>query len=124
MIIKLNCVKLKNVEELIMDFEYIKTINISQLIEREGVFHKLENGLELALFLIDGAVYAVDNKCPHMGMPLHEGAIAEKNILVCRYHQWKFDLKTGTSTFAPNIYVKKYETKIQDGFVYVKVQKY
>jgi nitrite reductase/ring-hydroxylating ferredoxin subunit len=104
-----------------MEFEYIRTIEVSRLIQREGVYHKLESGLELAIFLIGEAVYAVDNKCPHMGMPLHEGAIDGDQTLVCRYHQWKFDLKTGTSTFAPNIYVKKYEAKVEDGFVFVKM---
>jgi nitrite reductase/ring-hydroxylating ferredoxin subunit len=104
-----------------MEFEYIKTIEVSRLAEREGFYHKLECGREIAFFLIDEIIYAIDNKCPHMGMPLHEGAIVDKRVLVCRYHQWKFDLKTGTSTFAPNIYVKKYETKVEDGFIYVKM---
>ncbi len=104
-----------------MEFEYIKTIEVSKLASGEGVYHKLESGRELAFFSIDGVIYAIDNKCPHMGMPLHEGALVDKHILVCRYHQWKFDLKTGIATFAPNIYVKKYETKVEDGFILVKM---
>lgn len=104
-----------------MEFEYIRIVEVSRLAPGEGFYHKLESGLELAIFLIGESVYAVDNKCPHMGMPLHEGVITEKETLTCRYHQWKFDLKSGISTFAPNIYVKKYETRVENGFVFVKV---
>jgi len=107
-----------------MEFEYIKTIKISDLIEKQGTVHKFENGSEVALFIVNGELFAFDNKCPHMGMPLCEGMILENKFLMCRYHQWKFDLKTGVSTFAPNIYLKKYETRIESGDIYVKMVKY
>ena len=30
-------------------------------------------GRSLALFFHEGKVYAMDNRCPHMGFPLHRG---------------------------------------------------
>ena len=39
-------------------------------------------------------VYAVDNRCPHMGFPLHRGSIAD-GILTCHWHHARFDLCTG-----------------------------
>ncbi len=33
-----------------------------------------------------GAVHALDNRCPHLGFPLHRGAI-EDGILTCHWHQ-------------------------------------
>jgi len=107
-----------------MEYEFVKTIKAEELKENEGKMFKLPNGAEVAFFLTGGAIYAIDNKCPHMGMPLCEGIMAENQVLICRYHQWKFDLKTGVSTFAPNIYVKKFETKLEDGFIFVKIPKY
>jgi nitrite reductase/ring-hydroxylating ferredoxin subunit len=41
-----------------------------------------------------GEVYAVDNRCPHMGFPLHRGSVAD-GILTCHWHHARFDLCTG-----------------------------
>lgn len=57
------------------------------------------NGRSIALFAHDGRVYAVDNRCPHMGFPLHRGTIAD-GILTCHWHHARFDLVTG-GTFDP-----------------------
>src|SRR5690242_1386749 len=44
-----------------------------------------------------GRVFAVDNRCPHLGFPLHRGS-AEDGILTCHWHHARFDLASG-STF-------------------------
>lgn len=41
-----------------------------------------------------GKVYAVDNRCPHMGFPLHRGTVCD-GILTCHWHHARFDLATG-----------------------------
>jgi nitrite reductase/ring-hydroxylating ferredoxin subunit len=48
----------------------------------------------LCLFGEGDEVYAVDNRCPHMGFPLHRGTLCE-GILTCRWHHARFDLSTG-----------------------------
>jgi nitrite reductase/ring-hydroxylating ferredoxin subunit len=48
----------------------------------------------LCLFAVGDEVYAVDNRCPHMGFPLHRGSIAD-GILTCHWHHARFDLCTG-----------------------------
>jgi nitrite reductase/ring-hydroxylating ferredoxin subunit len=52
------------------------------------------DGEEVALFRVDGEVYAFRNTCPHQGNPLVEGEIAG-GTLTCAYHLWRFDLETG-----------------------------
>jgi nitrite reductase/ring-hydroxylating ferredoxin subunit len=55
---------------------------------------------QLALFLHDGSVHACNNRCPHEGYPLVEGALdAESCMLTCHWHNWKFDLKTGANHY-------------------------
>jgi len=50
------------------------------------------------LVVVDGSdVVALDNRCPHMGFPLHRGSI-EDGILTCHWHHARFDLHSG-STF-------------------------
>lgn len=51
-------------------------------------------GHSLALYLVDGQVYAVDNRCPHMGFPLDRGHVQD-GILTCYWHYARFDLQTG-----------------------------
>src|SRR5689334_8752177 len=48
-------------------------------------------GHTVCLLLDDGEVYAVDNRCPHMGFPLHRGTVSD-GILTCHWHHARFDL--------------------------------
>jgi nitrite reductase/ring-hydroxylating ferredoxin subunit len=51
-------------------------------------------GRTLALFKSGDQVYAVDNRCPHMGFPLHRGSLKD-GILTCHWHHARFDLASG-----------------------------
>ena len=52
------------------------------------------DGHTLCLFADADEVYAVDNRCPHMGFPLHRGTLCD-GILTCHWHHARFDLSTG-----------------------------
>jgi nitrite reductase/ring-hydroxylating ferredoxin subunit len=41
-----------------------------------------------------GRVFALDNRCPHMGFPLDRGSVAD-GILTCHWHHARFDLASG-----------------------------
>ncbi len=42
----------------------------------------------------EGEVHALDNRCPHLGFPLHRGSV-EDGILTCHWHHARFDIKSG-----------------------------
>jgi nitrite reductase/ring-hydroxylating ferredoxin subunit len=47
------------------------------------------------LVICDGSrCFAVDNRCPHLGFPLHRGSVAD-GILTCHWHHARFDLASG-----------------------------
>jgi nitrite reductase/ring-hydroxylating ferredoxin subunit len=48
----------------------------------------------ICLFADGDEVHAVDNRCPHMGFPLHRGTVCD-GILTCHWHHARFDLGTG-----------------------------
>src|SRR5215208_4613298 len=48
----------------------------------------------VCLFADGDDVHAVDNRCPHMGFPLHRGTIVD-GILTCHWHHARFDLSSG-----------------------------
>lgn len=52
------------------------------------------NGHTLALFSTEDGIFAIDNRCPHMGFPLDRGSIKD-GILTCHWHHARFDLATG-----------------------------
>jgi nitrite reductase/ring-hydroxylating ferredoxin subunit len=48
----------------------------------------------ICLFADGDGVHAFDNRCPHMGFPLHRGTVCD-GILTCHWHHARFDLTTG-----------------------------
>jgi Rieske [2Fe-2S] domain len=60
----------------------------------------------------------VDNRCPHMGYPLTKGSVKD-GILVCHWHHWQFDLKTGACFVAGGDDVATFPVEVRDGDVFV-----
>ena len=56
-------------------------------------------GKQIVLFDTADGVYACNNRCPHEGYPLREGALDGGCLLTCNWHNWKFDLKTGANLY-------------------------
>ncbi len=78
------------------------------------------DGHPLALFAHGDGVYAVDNRCPHMGFPLDRGTVKE-GILTCHWHHARFDLASGGTfdQFAGD--VRAFPVEIRDGDVWVNL---
>jgi nitrite reductase/ring-hydroxylating ferredoxin subunit len=66
----------------------------------------------------DGQAYAVDDRCPHLGFPLHRGSV-EDGLLTCHWHHARFDLCSGGTLdpFADD--VRTYPVEIRDDRVIV-----
>ena len=78
-------------------------------------------GHAIAVIHHDGQVYAVDNRCPHMGFPLDRGSVKD-GILTCHWHNARFDLASG-GTFNPFADdVRSFPVTIKDGQVWVDPQ--
>jgi NAD(P)H-dependent nitrite reductase small subunit len=77
---------------------------------------------EIALIKIEGEVYALNNVCPHQHASIiHQGFI-EEGCVVCPAHGWEFDIKTGKRKNGLRG-LKKYEVKISDDKIFVKLEK-
>jgi naphthalene 1,2-dioxygenase system ferredoxin subunit len=57
-------------------------------------------GREIAIYLVDGAVFATANRCTHGDAKLCEGFL-EGHEIECPHHQGRFDVRTGAATGAP-----------------------
>ena len=66
-----------------------------------------------------GRVFALDNRCPHMGFPLERGSV-EDGILTCHWHHARFDLESGCTfdLWADDVPICPVE--VRNGDVWVK----
>ncbi|MDA7977173.1 MAG: non-heme iron oxygenase ferredoxin subunit [Pirellulales bacterium] len=77
----------------------------------------------VALFHVDGQFYALDDVCTHDGGPLADGELDGCQI-ICPRHGARFDIKTGAALTMPATFpTQSHEVKIEDGQVYVKLNK-
>jgi nitrite reductase (NADH) small subunit len=72
----------------------------------------------IALFLLDGEVFALDDRCPHKAGPLGEGH-CENGQVFCPLHGWAFDIKTGACADVPSRPAKCIPVRVEDGKVYL-----
>ncbi len=72
----------------------------------------------IAIFHVKNSFYAIENLCPHRGAPLVDGEV-EGTIVMCPWHRWEFDLKTGQSPANPAACVKTYPCRVNGDDVVV-----
>jgi nitrite reductase/ring-hydroxylating ferredoxin subunit len=77
-------------------------------------------GNTVCLLLEGGEVHAVDNRCPHMGFPLHRGTVAD-GILTCHWHHARFDLCSGGTFDQWADELRRFPVEVEDGEIYVDV---
>lgn len=69
---------------------------------------------------VDGVLSAMDNVCLHRGGPLGQGFI-ERGKLICPWHGWEFNPKTGAAIHNPAACVPVYPIKIDGEDVLVEI---
>ena len=115
-----------------INFEDLPTVDVTD--ETDLVYHQLcpadtfgetegkpfhVDGTHLAVFKYQDKFYAVDNRCPHMGYPMSEGSVRD-GVLICHWHHWEFDLKSGGCFLASGDDLKAFPVIIRDdGYLYV-----
>lgn len=97
-------------------------------------------GIEVGVFRFDGCLYAIENRCLHQGGPVCYGELTgrvevevapDRTVgqmrvsktrvhLVCPWHAWEYDLKTGASAADPRLKLRRFKTSVRDGNIYVQ----
>ncbi|HEY1798488.1 MAG TPA: non-heme iron oxygenase ferredoxin subunit [Stellaceae bacterium] len=69
------------------------------------------SGKEIAVYDLDGSLYATDDVCTHAYARLSDGWL-DRGEIECPLHAGRFDVKTGTATAPPCIdAIKTYEIR-------------
>ena len=58
------------------------------------------SGREVLLVNVKGAIYAVENECPHQGSPLN-AAVVKEGYISCPRHGYRFSLTDGSCAEHP-----------------------
>jgi nitrite reductase/ring-hydroxylating ferredoxin subunit len=75
----------------------------------------------IALFNVDGTIYAVDDLCPHQGAPLSEGLFIGC-VAVCPWHGAEFDVTNGKLLSGPGVRdVRAYPVSIKGDDVEIEL---
>jgi nitrite reductase (NADH) small subunit/3-phenylpropionate/trans-cinnamate dioxygenase ferredoxin subunit len=74
--------------------EFETVARIGDISEGQGRAYPV-NGRMVAVYLIDGAYYAILDACPHMGASL-AGGYVEEGVVTCPWHAWRFCVRDGT----------------------------
>jgi 3-phenylpropionate/trans-cinnamate dioxygenase ferredoxin component len=99
--------------------EWVDVAAVEQL--REGGRWLMRRaGCEIALFHVQGQLYAIDDSCPHAGASLATSKL-EGTTVTCRAHGLRFELGSGCMRGAAGLQVRTYPVRVQHGRIEVDI---
>lgn len=72
---------------------------------------------EVALWRVDGRIFAIGNVCAHQHFSALHAGILSGHTVTCPMHGWTYSLETGKATIGSGI-VKTYRVIVEDDTVY------
>lgn len=96
--------------------EWVLVAELSELARRKRK-QVLVSGTPIALFLVDGRVFALHDVCVHKQRSLSKGTVLHGRI-ICPGHQWSFDPATGEAADQAGCQ-PTYDVRVDDGKIYV-----
>lgn len=79
-------------------------------------------GRKIVLARVGDEVFAMRDACPHNGASLSCGWIsAKRRELICPWHRFRFDLRTGASVTNPALLNETQPVVVEDGNVIVEI---
>ena len=102
-------------------------------LRREGCRVVDVDGRPVVVVSVGDELFAVSDRCPHMGAPLSAGSVGgtlvasapqelvygrDQRVLRCPWHGWEFDLETGRSLLEPRrVGLRTFSVTTEDGQV-------
>lgn len=105
---------------------YKKICKVSDLPNRRGRKFTIAEDTDIAVFKVNGVIYAVSNVCPHNHSEvMFDGYIDEELYVACPIHGWQFHLQTGevpVECKGLSAKLETYNVKIEGEDVWVEVK--
>lgn len=80
--------------------EFIKVATVDQIPVGGSKLVEIEE-IRVALFNLNGEIYAIEDVCTHDGGPLVEGTVVNGHEVMCPRHGARFDIRTGAALSFP-----------------------
>ncbi|MGF1504075.1 MAG: Rieske (2Fe-2S) protein [Chloroflexi bacterium] len=102
--------------------DYVKVAKVSDIPPGGRLITEADDGLWVAIFNVDGALYAIEDVCPHDEGPIGEGDLHNTYIIECPRHGQRFDIRDGSrQQLASTGDVPTFEVRVQGDDVLVRV---
>lgn len=76
------------------------------------------DGREIAVFRVEGRLYALEGRCAHQGGPLGQGEVVG-GFVTCPWHGWTYEVASGRCTLVPGVSVSCLSVRAERGMVIV-----
>ena len=100
--------------------EFVKLCSLAEIPEPGTAREVAAGGRAICLANVNGELAALDNVCPHRQGPLGEGTV-EGDSVVCPWHSWAFNTKTGETEDDPQAKVEVFPLKIDGDDVLISL---
>ena len=77
-------------------------------------------GKAVALYNLEGTVFATGNTCPHRGGPLGEGEL-EGEVITCPWHGFQYEVKTGKCLTNPTLEISCHAVRLEGDSILVEI---
>jgi nitrite reductase/ring-hydroxylating ferredoxin subunit len=80
-------------------------------------------GKKICIVRTSEGFFGIADRCPHQGGPLSEGICTEYGTVICPWHQYEFDLKTGRDRTTRGHHAKLFPVAVREDGVYIGEEK-
>lgn len=100
--------------------KWIKIFSAGQIPSDNSITKITAAGRKICIIRWEGKFYATQAYCPHAGADLSGGWCGEGK-LICPYHRYSYDLKTGRGSEGQGDYLNTYPIEIRKEGLFVAV---
>jgi nitrite reductase (NADH) small subunit len=101
--------------------QWVRLCGLAEAPAVGAVMEAVVEGVWICVANVGGELSALDNVCPHRQGPLGQGWI-EGGAVICPWHSWAFDAKTGVAEYPANERVAAFPVRIEGGDVLVELK--
>jgi nitrite reductase/ring-hydroxylating ferredoxin subunit len=102
--------------------EFVEVMRVEQLPPGTSATVTVR-GNDVALFNVDGTIYAMEDSCLHQGLSLGTSQL-EGKVVTCRGHGWRYDVTTGCTLHVKDYGVATYPVKLAEGKIMISVSEH
>lgn len=100
--------------------QWVRLCGAGETPPNNSVMELEAGGISICLANVNGELAALDNVCPHRLGPLGQGWV-EGGAVVCPWHAWCFDPKTGAAVYPDRGQVEVFPLRIEENSVLVEL---